>query len=116
MEKLNLIPKQYVEYLKIFFASLATNLVKNLPLPTHNFGESTTHLNIHNKNFSLKATNHEVVLKMLEEINPSKAMGIDNIGGKFLKDGASILAELITKLCNLSTRMSKFPTKKMQHC
>ena len=61
--------------------------------------------------FSLQATNHDVVLKLLEEINPSKAVGIDNIGGKFLKDGAPILAEPITKLCNLSIRLLKFPEK-----
>ena len=40
-------------------------------------------------------TAHEVVLKLIEEINPSKAAGIDKIGGRFLKDGATALASPI---------------------
>ena len=36
-------------------------------------------------------------------------MGIDNLAGKFLKDGAPILAAPITELCNLSIAMSIFP-------
>ncbi len=74
-------------------------------------GRYYSHLNLKNRHFSLKATTSTVVLKLLEEINPSKAVGIDNIGGKFLKDGATILADPITKLLNLSIKLSKFPQK-----
>ena len=42
-------------------------------------------------------------------MNPSKATGLNNIAGKFLKDGATTLAEPITELCNLSILQSKFP-------
>ena len=38
-------------------------------------------------------------------------MGIDNIGDKFLKDGATIFADHITKLCNLFICSSKFPSE-----
>ena len=38
----------------------------------------------------------------MKSINPSKAPGIDNLSGKFLRDCAHILARLISQLCNLS--------------
>ena len=66
------------------------------------------HLNL-TEPFSLLPTSTDNVLKLLEEINPSKATGLDNIAAKFLKDGASTLAEPVTELCNLSILQSKFP-------
>ena len=59
--------------------------------------------------FALAPTSLETVLKLLEEINPSKATGLDNIAGRFLKNGAAALAEPITELCNLSILPSTFP-------
>ena len=38
-----------------------------------------------------------------------KAAGIDNLSGKFLKDGANILAKPISELCNLLIKYSVFP-------
>ena len=49
------------------------------------------------------------VLKLLEEVNPSKSAVIDNLAGKFLKEGAPALASPITDLCNLSISLSSFP-------
>ena len=102
------------EIFKDFFANLATDLLKKLQAPTNLFGMNSvqkyySHLNLQNKQFSIKPTTNEVILNLLEQINPGKAVGIDNIGGKFLKDGAPILADPITKLCNLSISLSKFP-------
>ena len=45
------------------------------------------------------------VLQLLKDMNVDKAAGIDNLSGKFLKDGANILA----KQCNLSIKYSVFP-------
>ena len=108
--------KSVCEIFKDFFANLSANLLKNLPTPTNKFGADSIqryyrNLNLQDKHFSLQPTTTEVVSKLLEEINPSKAVGIDNIGGKFLKDGALVLKDPITKLCNLSIRLSKFPKK-----
>ena len=52
---------------------------------------------------------HASVLKLLEEVNPSKSVGIDNLASKFLKEGAPALSSLITDLCNLSISLSSFP-------
>ena len=53
-------------------------------------------------------------MKLLEGINPSKAAGPDNLAGKFLKDGASILATPMTELCNLSISLARFPDDSKQ--
>ena len=45
----------------------------------------------------------------MKGLNSSKAAGIDNLSGKFLKDGADILARLISQLCILSIKLSSFP-------
>ena len=73
------------------FANLSTNLLKELPMPTNLFGIDSvqkyySNLNQENKQFSLQPTTEEIILKLLQEINFAKAVGIDNIGGKFLKD------------------------------
>ena len=50
------------------------------------------------------------VLQLLKDMTVDKAAGIDNLSGKFLKDGANILAKQISELCNLSIKYSLFPT------
>ena len=51
------------------------------------------------------------VLKLSEElhVNPSKSAGIENLAGKYLKEGTPALALPITDLCNLSILLSSFP-------
>ena len=42
---------------------------------------------------------------ILNGLNPSKAAGIDNLSGKFLKDDIDVLAQAISQLCNLSIKL-----------
>ena len=49
------------------------------------------------------------ILTILKGLNPSKADGIDNMPGQFLKDGTDILARPISQLCNFSIKLSSFP-------
>ena len=88
-------------------------MVNKLPLPTDKFGKEKIkdfykHLNIENNNFTLKPTTYKNVLSLLEKINPNKSVGIDYLGGRFLKDGAKVLAKSITELFNLSIERSIF--------
>ena len=90
----HLIPKQ--------IGNLANELLNKLPTPTNKYGTESinkyyNHLNIRNNDFSFNITSELNVLKLLQNIEPSKSAGIDNINGKFLKDGAPLLANLITK-------------------
>ena len=44
----------------------------------------------------------------MQNIDNSKAAGIDNLSGQFLKDGAEILTKPISEICNLTvTNFSK---------
>ena len=45
----------------------------------------------------------------MKSLNLSKTTGIDNVSGKFLKDGANILARPISQLCNLSVKLNLLP-------
>ena len=63
------------------------------------------------KSFSFSRIDEEIILKLLQETNLSKAAGIDGLTGKFLKDGAHYLSSPITQLCNLSISLSTFPGK-----
>ena len=64
-------------------------------------------LNTENQKFTFSPTSEDEILKLLTDTNPEKAAGIDNLSGRFLKDGAVVLTLPISKLCNLS--MKRFP-------
>ena len=46
----------------------------------------------------------DLALHLLNDMNIGKAAGTDNISGEFLKNRASILAEPISEICNLSIK------------
>ena len=74
-----------------FFSNLAADLVKKLPRPPNKFGIETVkkyyeNYNLQNKNFTLKQVTEEAVLELLLSVNTSKAAGLDNLSGKFLKE------------------------------
>ena len=88
--------KANAEIFKDFYSNLASDLVKKLPNPPNKFGTGTVreyykNLNLEEKSFAL------------EDLNPLKSAGLDNIAG------ASILASPLTDLCNLSISLSSFP-------
>ena len=99
---------------KSFFSNLADNLVSKLPPSPNVFIESKVasyydDIKFKDLNFEFSKTSPEKILNILKGLNPSKAAGIDNLSGKFLKDGADILARPISQLCNLSIKLNSFP-------
>ena len=106
--------KTNAEIFKDFYSNLASDLLKKLPSSPNKFGKETVkkyykNINLDGKSFSFQPTTPASVLKLLQEINPAKSAGIDNMASKFLKEGASALASPITDLCNLSILLSSFP-------
>ena len=97
-----------------FYSNLAESLLKNLPNSPNKFDINSVHQyykNIELKdNFNLNLTMEKKVLEVLQFIDISKAAGIDKISGRFLKDGANILAKPIAKICNISISSGLFPT------
>ena len=114
--KLNFEPKVNANIFRNFFSNLADDLLKKLPNPKNKFNMDSVKLHyvkqgLTENSFSFSRIDEEIVLKLLEETNPSKAAGIDGLAGKFLKDGAPYLSSPITQLCNLSISLSIFPDK-----
>ena len=111
-------PKTNAEIFKDFYSNLANNLVKKLPTPPPppqiNMEKqqsiiTTKKLKLKGKNFSFAPVAPATILKLLKQLNPAKSAGIDNMTGKFLKEGAPVLASPITDLVNLSISLSLFP-------
>ena len=97
---------------KEFFCNLASDLVAKLPPPSNDFGISSVGnyyqnmLDMLPNKFNFSNVTVGFILNLLKDMNIDKSAGIDNLSGKFLKDGANILAKPICKICNLSI----FPT------
>ena len=114
--KLSFDPKANANIFKNFFCSLAENLVKELPKAKNIFGIESVKsyykkYNLQDKKFYLTPVNEEYIQTLLSNINISKTAGIDNIAGRFLKDGAPKLSIPIMQLFNLSISLSTVPDK-----
>ena len=60
--------------------------------------------------FKFSYATEDLVLQLQKDMNKDEAPGRDKPSGKFLKDGANILAKPIFELCNLSIKFSLFLT------
>ena len=61
------------------------------------------------ENFELVLITEGYLFNILKNVEVTKAAGTDKISGKFLKDGAWILAKPISEWCNLSSTLGSFP-------
>ena len=92
---------------------MTKTLLQKLPPPPKKYGidlvkNFNKNLNITTK-FQLKLTTEDIVLKLFKSIDISKAAGVSNLPGRFLKDGAVILAKPVTEICNFSIKSKLFP-------
>ena len=106
-----------MEIFENFYENQAQNLLNKLPQATMKFDENSLSTyyesnKIERNDFKLQNTSEDIVYRILNNIDPIKSAGIDNISGRFIKDGALILTRPIAQLCNLSINLSSFPT----HC
>ena len=51
------------------------------------------------------------ILQILQEFKTNKATEVDNLVGRFHKDGSNILCTPIAKICNFSNNLASFPYK-----
>ena len=109
-------PKNNANIFMKFYSNLASELVRQLPTAPKKFGMDTVKkyyekYKLEGKDFSFSTVTEDTILKLLQNTNPSKAAGLDNLAGKFLREGATVLVTPITEICNLSIRLSAFPEK-----
>ena len=66
------------------------------------------------ENFKLESTTEGYLFKLLKNWKVTKAAGIDQISGKFLKAGGRILTKPISKLWKLSMTLGSSPDAKSE--
>ena len=87
---------------KKYYSSLAENLALKLPKPPNNFGIES--VNNYYEKYNLKEKlilaniQLDKVFKILKTFDETKASGIDDLSGIFLKDGAKLLTMPTTQL------------------
>ena len=99
---------------KDYYSHLAGNLLEKLPKPPNKFTLNTVFQHykgiIQSDSFNLATVSESTILTILKNTKVSQAAGfLDNLSGRFLKDGAKVLAKPTTELCNLSITSGKFP-------
>ena len=82
------------------YSNLAESLLENFINSPNKFDINS--LNRLKDNFNLNLTTEKKVLEVTQFIDILKAAGIDKISGRFLKDGANILAKTYSKISNIS--------------
>ena len=102
-----------LEGFRNYYSTLAENLVKMLPKRTNKYSINSVikyyeHM-ILSDYFELASVSENSILTILNATQVSKAAGIGNLSGRFLKDGAKVLSKPIKDLCNLSITSEKFP-------
>ena len=102
----------YLKVFQTFFTNMAKALLQKLSSPPNKYCIDSVknvykNLNITTK-FQLKPTTEDIVLKLLKNIDISKAAGVDNLPSRFLQNGAVILAKPMSKICNLSIKSKNF--------
>ena len=98
---------------KDYYSNLAGKRLKKLPKPSNKFTLNTVFQHykgiIQTDSFNLATVSENTILNILKITNVSKVAGLDNLSGRFFKDGAEVLGKPITDLCSFSITSGKFP-------
>ena len=103
------------EVFQKIYTNLASNLVDKLPAAVNKFGLHSEEgyyknvLQLQENTFTFQTIKSSSVLRLLTSVEVNKAAGMDNTSGRFLKDGADMLAIPVTQICNLSIKLLHFP-------
>ena len=77
--------------LKDYYSNLAEKLLKKLPKSRNKFTLNTVFQHykgiIQTDSFNLATVSENTILNIFKNTNMSKAAGLDNLSGRFLKDG-----------------------------
>ena len=65
--------------------------------------------NLYSKKLTFQTIQTRFISDLLKNCDTGKAAGIDDLFGRFLKDGADISTIPITQICNLSIKLSHSP-------
>ena len=98
---------------KDYYSGLVGSLLKKLPKSPNKFALNTVFQHykgiIQSDSFNLATVSESTILTILKNTKVSKAAALDNLSGRFLKDGAKVLGKPINELCKLLIFSEKFP-------
>ena len=99
---------------KEFFSNLAQKIIEKLPTGPNKFDINSVQefyksLNLQENPFHFTKVSENILSDFLKELKTNKVTGIDNLSGRFLKDGSKVLATPIAQICNLSIKLSTVP-------
>ena len=104
--------KSTLDIFNNYYSTLADNLLKKLPTPPNKYTfNSVIQYYRHftqTDAFLLTYTAEINIEKILRSTNFRKAAGIDDLSGRFLKDGSRVFSKPISELCNLSIKLGSF--------
>ena len=102
--------KPTLDVFKNYNSTLADNLLKKFPTPPNRYTfNPVIQYFVQTDACYLTYTTEINIEKILRSANIRKAAGIDDLSGRFLKDGSRILSKPISELCNLSIKLGSFP-------
>ena len=100
-----------------FFTNVASDLVTMLPAPYNLFTSGSgvfqyfyRQKGVTENAFALSPVTRHDILKQLLNLEVSKSTGLDGISARFLKDGATVLADPIAHIVNLSITSETVPS------
>ena len=98
-----------------FYTNVATRLVNALPSASGVFSilngtyRDTYFTRRYQRDFTLSPVSREFVRKQLFSLNPRKAIGLDGISSRFLRDGALGITEPVSHIINISILTETVP-------
>ena len=104
---LNTDPVSIAEALNLHFSTIGTKLAQNIKrcfLPTRNL----TSTNIPAK-FTFHPISENFVMNQLKHLKTNKAIGLDGISARLLKEAAIVITPVLTRIFNRSLNCSTFP-------
>ena len=104
--------KSIAEVLKNHFSSVGSKLADGIKASSNYIWQSPT-LNIEanpEHGFDFQFVNEAFVRKEFDRLRTNKAIGLDKISARLLKDSAPVVAPILTKLFNRSLQSLKFPS------
>ena len=100
-----------------FFTNVASDLVKMLPTPYNLFTSGSSvfrdfyrRRGVTENAFALSPVTRRDILKQLLSLEVGKSTGLDGISARFLRDGATVLADPIAHIVNLSITSATVPS------
>ena len=102
------------EQFNVFFTTVASSLVNKLPQGTGKFGDDHVSSFYQGKDvipnaFCLKEVNVDNINQILNSMCANKATGLDDLSARLIKDGARVIAPMITHIVNMSIRQGIIP-------